>query len=449
LLLAGIFSRPPAAQRFNLPPAWVYYERLRGNILRGGVKMALSGEEKVNLKEELAAIRAAQTRLAGVISTTRLLYSRAYSEEAGNSVYLKPENLQATGSFKIRGAYNKIAQIAADGKKKGLIAASAGNHAQGVAYAAQTLGAKATIVMPKRTPLIKVEATRGYGAGVILAGDDYDEAYEVARNLEDERGYIFIHPFNDWDIIAGQGTIGLEIIAERPDADYILVPVGGGGLISGIAVAAKALRPAIKIIGIEPEGASSMQMSLRAGAPTRLERMDTIADGVAVRKPGGIPFSIVRQLADEIITVPDNELTDAFLLLLERHKLLAESSGLLPLAALSRLPAAGKKVVCVISGGNIDVMTMAAMLRLGLANRGRMFCFSVELRDIPGELLKISHLLAGQNANILKIDHDQFKALDRFRKVRVEVTVETNGADHVQQISAILRQEGYEAVKVY
>jgi len=411
--------------------------------------MVFSNGDKFNLSEGLAAVRLARERLANEITATRLIYSRAFSEEAGHSVYLKPENLQATGSFKIRGAYNKIVQLSAAERQRGLVAASAGNHAQGVAYAAQKLGAKATIVMPKTTPLIKVDATRSYGAEVVLAGNYYDEAYEAARRLEAEHGYVFIHPFNDWDVIAGQGTIGLEIMTELPDADYILVPVGGGGLVSGIALAAKAVNPKVKVIGVEPEGARAMQVSLETGVLTELARVDTIADGVAVKKPGEITFAVVRELVDGIITVTDDELMDAFLLLLEKHKLLAENSGVLPLAALTRLNAAGKKVVCVISGGNIDVLTIASMIRLGLVNRGRVFCFSVELPDVPGELLKIARILAGQNANIVKLDHDQFKAIDRLRRVRLEVTVETNGLAHVRQITAALEQAGYMITKVY
>jgi len=387
--------------------------------------------------------------LKNVITPTPLIYSEVFSTENEQKVYIKPENMQVTGAFKIRGAYNKIARLTDEQRHKGLIAASAGNHAQGVAYAARQLGAKATIVMPKITPLIKVEGTRKYGAEVILFGDIYDEAYEEARRLEQEHDYTFIHPFNDWDIIAGQGTIGLEILQELPDTDIILVPVGGGGLIAGVAAAAKALKPEIKIIGVEPEGALTLKTSLEKGEITELNSVHTIAEGVAVRTPGDLTFQAISTLVDEIISVSDYDLMESFLVLLERHKLVAENAGILPLAALKKLKEKNKNVVCLLSGGNIDVLTISTMIDQGLVNRGRVFCFSVELPDKPGELLRVAQLLADNNANVIKLDHNQFKSLDRLMKVHLEVTIETNGWDHLKIITEALNKGGYTIVRVY
>ncbi len=407
------------------------------------------GGSQTQFAVALADIRRAAERLKGDITATNLIRSRVFSEECGNEVYLKPENLQVTGSFKIRGAYNRIVQLSEAEKQRGLVTSSAGNHAQGVAYAAQKLNAKAVIVMPKATPLIKVDATRSYGAEVVLAGNYYDEAYAEARRLERERGLVFVHPFNDWEVIAGQGTIGLEILAELPTADAILVPVGGGGLISGIAIAAKAINPAVRIIGVEPTGANAMQLSMTNKRLTSSDIVSTIADGVAVKTPGENPFSVVRELVDEIITVTDYDLMESFLVLLEKHKLLAENAGVLPLAALKKIPGTGQKLVCVISGGNIDVLTIASLVNHGLVSRNRIFCFAVELPDIPGELNKISRVLAEQYANVIQLDYDQFKALDRFRKVVLEITVETNGSEHMRQITQALEQAGYSLKRVY
>ncbi len=394
-------------------------------------------------------VREAAKRLEEVIQETPLYRSEVFSKESGQAVYIKPENLQVTGAFKIRGAYNKIARLGQEERARGLIASSAGNHAQGVAYAAQLLGVKAVIVMPKPTPLIKVQATRRYGAEVVLHGDIYDEAYEEARRLEAEKGYIFVHPFDDWDVIAGQGTIGLEILRELPDCDAILVPVGGGGLISGIAVAAKALSPKVRIIGVEPEGALTLKTSLAAGKVTRLDSVKTIAEGVAVRTAGERTFETVSALVDDIIPVSDYDLQESFLLLLERHKQVAENAGVLSLAALKKLPEKGMKVVSLVSGGNIDVLTISAMINQGLVSRGRIYCFSVELTDKPGELLKIATILSKCGANIVQLEHNRFKSLDRLTKVRLEATVETNGWDHLEEINKAIREGGYEIARVY
>lgn len=390
----------------------------------------------------------AKNRLHGIVKETNLIYSTAFSEECQNDVYIKPENLQITGAFKIRGAYNKISKLSLKERQRGLIASSAGNHAQGVAYAAQKLGVAATIVMPNTTPLIKVEATRNFGANVVLWGDCYDEAYVEARKLEKEHDYIFVHPFEDLDVIEGQGTIALEILEELYDVDYILVPVGGGGLISGVAAAAKAIKPTIKIIGIEPEGAKAMKISLDHNKVVHLDTVHTIADGVAVKKPGDLTFSIIKYLVDEVITVSDFDIMEAFLLLLEKHKLVGENSGVLSLAGLKKLQVTNKKVVCVVSGGNIDVLTISSLVNRGLISRGRIFCFSVDLPDKPGELLRISEILATLQANVIKLDHNQFKNLDRFMEVQLEVTVETNGHKHIQQIISEMHKAGYEITKV-
>lgn len=388
-------------------------------------------------------IKEAQGNLKNVLNPTNLIYSRFFSEEYNNNVYLKPENLQVTGSFKVRGAYNKISLLSDNEKKRGIICSSAGNHAQGVALAAKEQGVLATIVMPKTTPLIKVEATKAYGANVVLFGDVYDEAYEEARRLEIENNYIFVHPFDDLDVIAGQGTIGIEILEELKETDYILVPVGGGGLISGIAYAAKTVNPDIKIIGIEPEGAAAMALSLKNNKVTALDTVSTIADGVAVKVPGTLTYDFVKDYVDEIITISDFEIMDSFLLLLEKHKLIAENASILSLAALKKLNVRNKNVVSVISGGNIDVVTVSSLINKGLISRGRIFCFSVELPDVPGQLLKISEILSDENANVIKLDHNQFSTLDRFHHVNLQVTIETNGHDHLNTIINTLHKNGF------
>jgi len=390
----------------------------------------------------------AKQRLKNTVKVTNLIYSTAFSEEFNNDIYIKPENLQITGAFKIRGAYNKLSKLTLKQRQVGVISSSAGNHAQGVAYASQKLGIKATIVMPKTTPLIKVEATKNYGANVVLFGDCYDDAYSQAKRLEREFGYLFVHPFDDIDVIEGQGTIGLEILEELPDVDCILVPIGGGGLISGIAVAAKSINPNIKIIGVEPEGAKAMKESIECNKLICLDSVNTIADGVAVKKPGDLTFSIIRDFVDEIITVSDFDIMEAFLVLLEKHKLVAESSGALSLAGLKKIQETNKKIACVVSGGNIDVLTISSIINRGLISRGRIFSFSVNLPDKPGELLKVSAIVAKLNANVIKLDHNQFKNLDRFMDVQLKITAETNGHDHIEQIIDELKQEGYIIVRV-
>jgi threonine dehydratase len=398
---------------------------------------------------ELKRFEEARDRLKGVIKETKLIYSDTFSMESDNEVYIKPENLQVTGAFKIRGAFNKVSLLSEAQKQKGLIASSAGNHAQGVAYAAKALGVKATIVMPKATPLIKVEATRAYGAEVVLAGEVYDEAYKEAKKLEKQYSYEFIHPFNDDDVIIGQGTIALEILEELPEADILLVPVGGGGLIAGIAQAAKQIKPSIKIIGVEPEGAQCMREAIKAGKVVELPRVHTIADGAAVKVAGTRTYELVKDTVDEIITVSDYELMNAFLVLLEKHKLSAENAGILSLAGVKKIKEKGKKIVSVLSGGNIDVLTISSMITKGLISRGRIFSFSVDLTDKPGELVRISETLAEQNANVIKLNHNQFKNLDRFTHVQLEVTVETNGEKHIEMIKKSLNDIGYDIVRLF
>ncbi|HEY8805679.1 MAG TPA: threonine ammonia-lyase [Clostridium sp.] len=412
-------------------------------------KLAIESLSNQTLEHHLSEIQKAQANLKGVSIKTALIYSDVFSNECGNSVYIKPENLQITGAFKIRGAYNKLCTLTPSERKRGVIASSAGNHAQGVAYSAEKLGIAATIVMPKTTPLIKVEATKNYGATVILFGDCYDEAYTEAKRLEAEHNYVFVHPFDDLDVMYGQGTIACEILEEIEDIDCILVPVGGGGLIGGIALAAKALKPSIKIIGVEPEGAKAMKESMDNKKIVNLETVRTIADGVAVKKPGNLTFEIIRNYVDEIVTVSDFDIMESFLLLLEKHKLIAEASGALSFAGLKKIQEKGKKVTCVLSGGNIDVVTISSMIDRGLVSRGRLFCFSIELSDIPGELVKVSTILSKANANVVKLDHNQFKTNDRFMQVQLEITVETNGHDHVTAIINALNKEGYKVNKIY
>lgn len=397
---------------------------------------------------DLKHFQEAKKRVDEVIIPTPLIYSVAFSKECKNQVYIKPENLQRTGAFKIRGAYNKIVKMDDEAKAKGLIASSAGNHAQGVAYAASKLGVKATIVMPQHTPLIKVEATEAHGAEVVLAGEVYDEAYQKACDLQKEHGYTFVHPFNDEDVIEGQGTIALEILEELPEADIILVPIGGGGLISGIACAAKQIKPTIKIIGVEPEGAASALAAINEDQVVALKEANTIADGTAVKEIGDMTFDYIKEYVDGIITVSDYELMDAFLLLVEKHKLIAENSGILSLAALKKLNEKNKKVVSLISGGNIDVLTISSMINKGLIARGRVFTFTVQLLDKPGELEYVSHVLSQCNANVIGVEHNQFKNFARFSEVELRVTCETNGEKHIQRIIDTFAKEGYEITRI-
>lgn len=398
---------------------------------------------------KLEKIKEAGVLLESVIKKTPLIYSEVFSNECGNEVYIKPENLQVTGAFKIRGAFNKMSHLTEDERVRGVVAASAGNHAQGVAYSAQKLGIKAIIVMPEQTPLIKVEATRSYGVEVVLYGECYDDSNAKAIEICEAKNLVLVHPFDDEEVIAGQGTIGLEILDELEDVDVVVVPVGGGGLISGIACGIKQINPDIIVIGVEPKGAQTLNYSLRKNKVSELSTVSTIAEGVAVKRPGELTFNLVKQYVDEMLVVSDVDVLEAFLLMVEKEKLVAENAGVLALAALKKLPYKDKKIVSVISGGNIDVVTISEMINRGLISRGRLFCFSVELHDTPGELLKISTILAECNANVVKLDHNQFKTLDRFMHVQLEITLETNGHEHVATIKKALHDENYQLTVIY
>ena len=379
-----------------------------------------------------------------VTQETKLVYSDFYSTQTGNKVYFKPENMQLTGAYKLRGAYYKISTLSDEERAKGLITASAGNHAQGVAYAAKCFGVKAVIVMPTTTPLIKVNRTKGYGAEVVLYGDVYDEACEKAYELAKENGYTFIHPFDDPAVATGQGTIAMEIIKELPVVDYILVPVGGGGLATGVSTLAKLLNPKIKVIGVEPEGANCLQESVRAGKVLTLDHVSTIADGTAVKTPGSRIFPYLRKNLDDIITVPDEELVVAFLDMVENHKMVVENSGLLTVAALKHLDVKGKKIVSILSGGNMDVITMSSVVQQGLIMRDRIFTVSVLLPDKPGELSHVADVIARQNGNVIKLEHNQFVSINRSAAVELRITLEAFGTEHKKQIMEALEQNGYQ-----
>lgn len=379
----------------------------------------------------------------GVTLETKLIYSDYLSNQSGNKVYLKPENMQFTGAYKVRGAYYTMSTLSEEERQKGLITASAGNHAQGVAYAAKCYGAKATIVMPTTTPLMKVNRTKSYGAEVVLYGDVYDEACAKAYELAKEHGYTFIHPFDDLRVATGQGTIAMEIVKELPLVDYILVPIGGGGLATGVSTLAKLLNPKIKVIGVEPAGANCMQESLKNGQVTTLPGVSTIADGTAVKTPGSKIFPYIQQNLDDIITIADEELVVAFLDMVENHKMVVENSGLLAVAAIKHLDVKDKKIVSILSGGNMDVITMSSVVQQGLIMRDRIFTVSVLLPDKPGELHRVSGLIAGVNGNVIKLEHNQFVSINRNAAVELRITLEAFGSEHKQQIIDALEKEGY------
>lgn len=378
-----------------------------------------------------------------VTRETKLLYSKVFSDRYGNKIYLKPENMQYTGAYKLRGAYYKISTLSEEEKAKGLITASAGNHAQGVAYAAKAYGVKATIVMPTTTPLIKVERTKSYGVETVLYGDNYDEACAHAYELADEHGYTFIHPFDDLAVATGQGTIAMEIIQELPLVDYILVPIGGGGLATGVSTLAKMLKPNIKVIGVEPLNANCMQVSLEAGKVCTLDDANTIADGTAVKTPGEKIFPYIQQNLDDIITVEDDELIVAFLDMVENHKMIVENSGLLTVAALKHLDVKGKKVVSILSGGNMDVITMSSVVQNGLIARDRIFTVSVLMPDKPGELVRVSSLIANLRGNVIRLDHNQFFSTNRNAAVELKITMEAFGTEHKEMILKELENQGF------
>ena len=385
----------------------------------------------------------ASEKVKEVTLETKLMYSGYLSAQTGNKVYLKPENMQVTGAYKIRGAYYKVSTLSEEEKLKGIITASAGNHAQGVAYAAKAYGAKAVIVMPTTTPLIKVNRTKGYGAEVILYGDVYDEACQKALELAESEGYTFIHPFDDPVVATGQGSIAMEIFKELPLVDYILVPIGGGGLATGVSTLAKLMNPKIKVIGVEPEGAACMKASIEAGKVVTIDGVNTIADGTAVKTPGLKIFPYIKENIDEIITVSDEELVVSFLDMVENHKMIVENSGLLTVAALKKLDVKNKKVVAILSGGNMDVITMSSVVQQGLIMRDRIFTVSVLLPDKPGELSKVAAVIAKENGNVIKLEHNQFVSTNRNAAVELRITLEAFGTEHKEEIIKALKNGGY------
>ena len=378
---------------------------------------------------------------------TNLVYSEYFSAQTGNKVYLKPENMQYTGAYKVRGAYYKISTMSEDARKKGLITASAGNHAQGVAFAAKKYGVKATVVMPTTTPLIKVNRTKGYGAEVILYGNVYDESCEYAIKLANEKGLTFVHPFDDLDVATGQGSIAMEIIKELPTVDYILVPIGGGGLATGVSALAKLLNPNIKVIGVEPAGANCLQASFEAGKVVTLPTVNTIADGTAVKTPGSKLFPYLQKNLDDVIAVEDEDLIVAFLDMVENHKMIVENSGLLTVAALKQLNVKDKKIVSILSGGNMDVITMSSVVQQGLVQRSRIFTVSVLLPDKPGELENVARVIAEQKGNIIKLEHNQFVTINRNSAVELVITMEAFGPEHKQEILESLNEHGYRPIE--
>lgn len=378
-----------------------------------------------------------------VTNPTKLVYSEYLSQQTGGKIYLKPENMQYTGAYKVRGAYYKISTMTEEAREKGLITASAGNHAQGVAYAAQKFGCKATIVMPTVTPLIKVNRTKSYGAEVILHGDVYDDACEYALKLAEENGYTFVHPFDDLAIATGQGTIAMEIVQELPTVDYILVPVGGGGLVTGVSTLAKMLNPKIKVIGVEPAAAASMTAALEAGEPVTLDSANTIADGTAVKRVGEKIFPYAKENIDSVLTVADDELIAVFLDMVENHKMMVENSGLLTVAALRQLDLKGKKAVAILSGGNMDVITMSSIVQHGLIQRDRIFSVSVLLPDKPGELVRVAATIANAQGNVIKLEHNQFVSTNRNAAVELRITMEAFGTEHKHDILMALEDEGF------
>ena len=396
----------------------------------------------------LPAFEAACEAVKKVTQETGLIYSKYFSDHTGNKIYFKPENMQLTGAYKLRGAYYTIGTLTEEERQRGLITASAGNHAQGGAYAAQCYGVKAVIVMPTTTPLIKVERTKAYGAEVVLYGDVYDQACEKAYELAAEHGYTFIHPFDDLRVATGQGTIAMEVIQDLPLVDYILVPIGGGGLATGVSTLAKMLKNNIKVIGVEPSGAACMKASLENGKVTTVSPVNTIADGTAVQTPGTKIFPYIQKNLDGIITVDDEELVVAFLDMVENHKMIVENSGLLTVAALKHLDVKGKKVVSILSGGNMDVITMSSVVQNGLIARDRIFTISVLLPDKPGELVRVSQVIADKRGNVIKLDHNQFFSTNRSAAVELKITLEAFGTEHKKEIIQALEEAGYKPKQI-
>ena len=400
------------------------------------------------MNKDIKTFEEAAKLISGVTAKTELIFSSFLSEQNNAKVYLKPENMQYTGSYKLRGAYYKISTMSEEERQRGLITASAGNHAQGVAYAAKEFGVKATVVMPTTTPLIKVNRTKSYGAEVILHGDIYDDACSYAHKLAAEQNMTLVHPFNDIDVATGQGSVGVEILSELPEADVLIVPVGGGGLAAGVATYAKLKKPEIRVIAVEPEGAACLKESLSAGNPVTLAHVSTIADGTAVKTIGDKLFCTLRENIDEVISVPDRDIIVAFLDMVENHKMIAENSGLLSVAALRHIDLDGRKAVCVLSGGNMDVITMSSVIQQGLVMRDRIFTVSVQLPDKPGELVLVSEIIAKNNGNVIKLEHNQFVSINRNAAVELQITIEAFGTAHKNEIIKALKEAGLSAAEV-
>ncbi len=394
-------------------------------------------------------IEQAYENIKDVVVQTPLLYSQFLSKTYKNKIYLKCENLQITGAYKLRGALNKIRNLTPEEKKKGVVCASAGNHAQGVAYAASSEKIKSIIVMPKTTPFLKVQSTRDFGGQVVLYGDCFDDAYQKAKQIEKEEGITFVHPFDDMDIIRGQGTVALELFEQLQDIDVIVCPIGGGGLISGISLYAKSVNPNIKIIGVQAAGANAMEKSFKAKKLMGTDSVNTIAEGIAVKNPGMLNFSFISQFVDDIVTVTDHSIVESLLTLMEKHKIVAETSGATSIAALKKINYSDKNIVCIVSGGNIDMIKISSLVNSGLVSRGRMFCFNVEIPNTPGQLVKVISYLTELGVNIINLDHNQFKAKNKVQNVQVEFTIETNGFEHIQQVKQTLEEHGYFITQQY
>lgn len=419
-----------------------------------------TNEVDVDLRADHAAnLRDAAKRLEGVARHTRIEHSQELGDRVGHKVLLKPENLQLTGSFKVRGAYNKIASLSQKDLDRGIITASAGNHAQGVAFASRHRGAQATIVMPQITPPLKVDATKAYGAEVVLKGNVFDESFAYARHLADERGMTFVHPFDDYEVLCGQGTIALEILNDVPDVTDIVVPLGGGGLGAGVALAVKTFRPDVRVIGATPVGSPAWRESLTAGRVVAADQVSTAAEGVAVKRPGDLDYALLSHYMDDLVQITESDISEMILFMLEKHKLVVEAAGAVSLAALGQLDlqsdvfraAPGPHVIVpIISGGNIDTVTIGAVIQRGMISRGRIMQFGVELPDTPGQLVKVATVLADLRANVIELNHDQFKSSGHYENgVLLEVTVETNGPDHITQILDTLRSQGFQVHQNY
>lgn len=397
------------------------------------------------MEPHLKDIQQAAERLQRVIHRIPVERSNTFSNMSESNLCLKYENQQKTGSFKIRGAYNKIARLLESEHPEAVVASSAGNHAQGVAFAARTLGIRSTIVMPKSTPIAKISATEGYGAQVVLHGDCYDDAYQKAMEIQASGGSVFIHPFNDIDIIAGQGTIGLEILADLPAVDTLILPAGGGGLLAGVACCVKSVNPRVRVVGVQAEGASAIVRSFGQNTVFTLDKVLTIADGIAVKTPGDITMSLINRYVDEMVSVSDDEIADAILMLLERTKQMVEPAGAASLAAAlnEKVDIAGKNVVCVLSGGNIDVSFIHRIIEKGLVKRGRQMKFRTVMLDIPGSLEHFSKIVAGSGANIILVQHDRLHADLNLNEAILHIACEVGSAAHGRMLVSRLESEGY------